>query len=101
MVDMNEEESLVLQKKISEIFFLSLLKDLGEIDETLSDFEVKVLIQKALAHHPELQVEWGEMDRFGQNTLLVKYQNNLLLIEVSPLISAIRVLWNEYKNTST
>ncbi|GBF41106.1 hypothetical protein LPTSP2_03770 [Leptospira ellinghausenii] len=98
---MNEEESAEFQRELAKTFFLSILKDLGEIDETLSDFEVKVLIQKALTHHPKLQVEWGEMDRFGQNTLLVKYQNNLLLIEVSPLINAIRILWNEYKNTST
>ncbi|XDD47850.1 hypothetical protein AB3N60_07180 [Leptospira sp. WS39.C2] len=98
---MNDEESEVFQRELTKTFFLSILKDLGEIDETLSDYEVKVLIQKALTNHPELQVEWGDMERFGQNTLLVKYQDSLLLIEVSPLINAIRVLWNEYKNTST
>lgn len=98
---MTESELEEFQKGLTKTFFLSILKDLGEIDDTLSDYEVKVLIQKALTHHPELQVEWGEMERFGQNTLLVKYQNNLLMIEVSPLISAIRVLWNEYKHTST
>ncbi|EOQ90402.1 hypothetical protein LEP1GSC202_3744 [Leptospira yanagawae serovar Saopaulo str. Sao Paulo = ATCC 700523] len=98
---MTDEELEEFQKGLTKTFFLSILQDLGEIEDTISDYEVKALIQKALTHHPELQVEWGEMDRFGQNTLLVRYQNNLLLIEVSPLINAIRVLWNEYKNQST
>lgn len=97
---MTEEESAEFQRELAKTFFLSILKDLGEIDESLSDYEIKVLIQRALSHHPTLQVEWGEMDRFGQNTLLVRYQNNLLLIEVSPLINTIRILWNEYKNTN-
>lgn len=97
---MTEEESAEFQRELAKTFFLSILKDLGEIDESLSDYEIKVLIQKALSHHPTLQVEWGQMDRFGQNTLLVRFQNNLLLIEVSPLINTIRILWNEYKNTN-
>ncbi|MGV3665319.1 MAG: hypothetical protein ACO1NV_04255 [Leptospira bouyouniensis] len=97
---MTEEESAEFQRELAKTFFLSILKDLGEIDESLSDYEIKVLIQRALSHHPTLQVEWGQMDRFGQNTLLVRYQNNLLLIEVSPLINTIRILWNEYKNTN-
>ncbi|MCW7492796.1 hypothetical protein ND861_07275 [Leptospira sp. 2 VSF19] len=95
---MDEEKMEAFRKELTKTFFLSILKDLSEIGEPLSDFEVKVLIQKALAHSPDLQVEWGEMDRFGNSTLLVKYESNLLLIEASQLISTIRILWNEYKS---
>lgn len=95
---MDQEQLEAFQEELAKTFFFSILKDLSEIGETLNDFEVKVLIQKALAHSPDLQVEWGDMDRFGNSTLLVKYQSNLLLIEASPLINAIRILWNEYKS---
>ncbi|PJZ45888.1 hypothetical protein [Leptospira brenneri] len=95
---MDQEELEAFKEELAKTFFLSILKDLSEIGEALSDFEIKVLIQKALSHSSDLQVEWGEKDRFGNSTLLVKYQSNLLLIEASPLISTIRILWNEYKS---
>ncbi|MCT8332788.1 hypothetical protein NUH30_03805 [Leptospira sp. 85282-16] len=94
---MDQEPLEAFKEELAKTFFFSILSDLSEIGETLSDFEVKLLIKKALSHSPHLQVEWGEMDRFGNNTLLVKYESNLLVIEVSPLISTIRILWNEYK----
>lgn len=95
---MDQEQLEAFREELTKTFFFSILKDLSEIGETLTDFEVKVLIQNALSHSPDLQVEWGEMDRFGNSTLLVKYESNLLVIEVSPLINAIRILWNEYKS---
>jgi hypothetical protein len=95
---MDPEERTKLTEEIAKTFFLSILEDLSSIEESLDDFEVKQLILKALAKNPNLDVEWGEMDRFGKSTLLVKYENSLLLIEASPLISTIRVLWNEYRS---
>lgn len=95
---MDEVQLEAFKEELTKTFFYSILSDLSEIGETLSDFEVKLLIKKALAHSPDLQVEWGEVDRFGNNTLLVKYESNLLVIEVSPLINTIRILWNEYKS---
>ncbi|MCW7481556.1 hypothetical protein [Leptospira kanakyensis] len=95
---MDGEQMETFREELAKTFFLSILKDLSEIGEPLSDYEVKVLIQKALSNSSDLQVEWGDMDRFGNSTLLVKYESNLLLIEASPLISTIRILWNEYQS---
>ncbi|MCW7470466.1 hypothetical protein [Leptospira kanakyensis] len=95
---MDREQMETFREDLAKTFFLSILKDLSEIGEPLSDYEVKVLIQKALSNSSDLQVEWGDMDRFGNSTLLVKYESNLLLIEASPLISTIRILWNEYQS---
>ncbi|MCZ8341936.1 MAG: hypothetical protein O9301_02810 [Leptospira sp.] len=98
---MDDEKRAELKEEIAKIFFLSILEDLSSVEEHLSDFEVKQLILRALEKNPNLDVEWGEMDRFGRSTLLVKYQENLLLIEASPLINTIRILWNEYYRKTT
>ncbi|MCU0823749.1 MAG: hypothetical protein MUF77_03820 [Leptospira sp.] len=98
---MDDSKRAELKEEIATIFFLSILEDLSSVEEHLSDFEVKQLILRALEKNPNLDVEWGEMDRFGRSTLLVKYQDNLLLIEASPLINTIRILWNEYLRKTT
>lgn len=86
------------QDEIAKTFFLSILSDLSEVQETLTDFEVKQLILGGLKKIPGMEVEWGEMDRFGKSTLLIKQNSNLLVIEATPLISTIRVLWNDYQS---
>ncbi|MDF3818663.1 hypothetical protein P3G55_02055 [Leptospira sp. 96542] len=94
---MDESEKQQFQEDLAKTFFLSIVKDLGEIEDTLTEFEVKQLIRKAISNSPHLDVEWGDSDRFGNSTLLVKYESNLLVIEASPLIQTIKILWNEYR----
>mgnify|MGYP001569443513 CR=1 FL=1 len=86
------------KNEIAKTFFLSILSDLSSVEEELSDFEVKQLILGGLKKIPSMDVEWGEADRFGKSTLLIKKDANLLVIEATPLINTIRVLWNDYQN---
>ncbi|TGN17981.1 hypothetical protein [Leptospira idonii] len=95
---MNESEMKVWQEELAKTFFLSILQDLSQVEEHLSDFEVKQLILSGLKRIPDMEVEWGESDRFGKSTLLLKVKSNLLVIEATPLIHTIRILWNEYKS---
>ncbi|MCZ8156223.1 MAG: hypothetical protein O9264_08915 [Leptospira sp.] len=92
------EPSDVWRDEIAKTFFLSILSDLSAVEETLTDFEVKQLILGGLKKIPNMDVEWGEMDRFGKSTLLIKQDSNLLVIEATPLINTIRVLWNDYQS---
>jgi|GEM_PF-1886496 hypothetical protein len=93
-MDSNEE----WQNELAKTFFLSILSDLSEVRETLTDFEVKQLILGGLKKIPGMEVEWGEMDRFGKSTLLIKQNSSLLVVEATPLINTIRVLWNDYQS---
>jgi hypothetical protein len=88
------------QDELAKTFFLSILSDLSTVEETLTDFEVKQLILGGLKKIPNMDVEWGEMDRFGKSTLLIKQNNNLLVVEATPLINTIRFLWNDYQENN-
>lgn len=92
-----EYEALGLE--IDKTFYLSLLNELREIEDELSDFEVKQLIFKCLSLVPGISVEWGDSEQFGPTTLLLRKQNTLLVIEASPLVYTIRILWNDYQRT--
>jgi len=89
------------QEEIAKTFFLSTLYDLSKIQDKLSDFEVKQIILSGMQKIPDMDVEWGETDRFGKSTLLLKYKSNLLVIEATPLINTIRILWNEFQSSET
>jgi len=81
-------------EELGKIFYLALLEELQYIDEELSDFEMKRLIQKALEPVPGLRIEWADT-KLGKNTLLVQKEKTLLIIESSPLVHTLRILWNE------
>jgi hypothetical protein len=85
------------KNELAKTFFLSILNDLSVVEEELSDFEVKQLILSGLSKIPGMEVEWGEMDRFGKSTLLIKQDKSLLVVEATPLIGTIRLLWNDYQ----
>ncbi len=95
---MSSDSETNWQNEIAKTFFLSILSDLSTVEESLSDFEVKQLILSGLKKIPGMEVEWGEMDRFGKSTLLIKQDSNLLVVEASPLIATIRILWNDYQS---
>lgn len=84
------------KQEFASVFFHSILTDLALIEDDLSDFEIKQLVLRALQKVPEMDVEWGEADRFGKSTLLIKKGQSLLVVESTALINTIRVLWSEY-----
>ncbi len=92
-------EFQALGKEIEKTFYLSLLDELRGIEDELSDFEVKQLIGKSLSLVPGIKVEWGNSEQFGPTTLLLKKEDTLLVIEASPLVYTIRILWNDYQRT--
>lgn len=91
-----EESWESLRLELTKTLFHSILEDLERIEDPLSEFEIKLMVQKAIRYLPDWQAEWGEVDRFGKNTLLLKYKENILVVEATPVIQAIQILWNNY-----
>jgi hypothetical protein len=56
---------------------------------TGTDFE-------AFQKNPEFQVEWAERDIAGKNHLAIRHHDKIMVMDVQPLIEALRILWDAY-----
>lgn len=82
--------------ELSKIFFHRIMAELSQLKEEIGDFTAKDIVFKALDTVPDLELEWADPKLYGKNKLLITTKNKVAVLDVTPVIQAIKLVWNTY-----
>lgn len=82
--------------ELTKLFFHSIMAELSNLQEEIGDYTAKDIAFKALDSIPDLSVEWGDSKAYGRNRVLLSYQNKIAVLDLTPVIQALKLVWNTF-----
>ncbi|MBM9575699.1 hypothetical protein JWG45_00900 [Leptospira sp. 201903070] len=82
-------------EEIKKILYHSIIQFLSGKDGSVSKSEIKDLLEKTMNLIPNVEAHWAEINRFGKNKMLLRWKEQVMLLEMEEVIDSILSLWNQ------
>jgi hypothetical protein len=82
--------------EMSRLFYHSMMQELSVLREEIGDYTAKDIIYRSLGKLPGVHLEWGNPQHYGRNRILLSYLDKAAVLDTTPIIQAIKLVWNTY-----
>ncbi|MDV6237096.1 hypothetical protein CH379_015805 [Leptospira ellisii] len=82
-------------EEIKRILYHSVIQFLSSKEGPISKSELKDLLEKSVNLIPELSAHWAEINRFGKNKMILRWREQVMLLDMEEILESIHGLWNQ------